>query len=139
MSNLKLIAYAGVGLVIFLSGWTINGWRWEAEHTAYKVKIKKAQDKIAKERKEAIDEADSLYNELEDKRNENSRLRADVASGRARLRINATCTTSGEGGSTGVDQTASPRLTPDAEQAYFDLRDGIIFQRKQLEACQSLL
>lgn len=139
MINLRLLAYAGICAAIFFSGWTINGWRWESKHTAYKVKIQKAQDQIVKERKEAIDKADSLYNELEDKRNENSRLRADVASGRARLRINATCTTQGEGGSAGMDQAPTPRLTPDAEQAYFDLRDGIIFQRKQLEACQSLL
>lgn len=80
--------------------------------------------------------------ELNDEKDKLKRLRDDVRTGRVGLRVNASCTTS-----TGISvpQTTStslmddetfPRLTPAAERAYFDLREGIETSRKQIEGLQ---
>jgi len=137
MPNLYLIAI--VATLSFLGGWNVNGWRWEAKYLDREIELEAQADKALAERQQQIVKADKIFNELEDARDENAKLRSDVAAGRARLRINATCTGEGKTTSSGMDQAQTCRLTPDAEQAYFHLRDGIIFHGKQLEACQSLL
>lgn len=61
------------------------------------------------------------------------RLHGDVAAGRKRLRISATCNTATP---SGVDAPEAPRITPDAERDYFRLRAGIETITKQLIGLQ---
>ncbi len=71
---------------------------------------------------------DAKYSrELADARAENETLRADVAAGRKRLRINATCsgTVREATGTSGVDNATGPRLADTAERDYFILRNGM--------------
>jgi prophage endopeptidase len=82
------------------------------------------------------------YTLLRDKEKQINQLRADVDAGRKRLRVNATCPASSDrlpetGTSSSVDNGATPRLTKDAEQAYFDLESGIDRITRQLLACQA--
>lgn len=32
LTNLKVLAYLGIAASLFLSGWWVNGWRWEAKY-----------------------------------------------------------------------------------------------------------
>ncbi|EPR4849811.1 lysis protein [Escherichia coli] len=85
---------------------------------------------------------DARYSrELADARAENETLRADVAAGRKRLRINATCSgTVREGtGTSGVDNATGPRLADTAERDYFILRERLMTMQKQLEGAQEYI
>ncbi|EFA2309858.1 lysis protein [Escherichia coli] len=68
---------------------------------------------------------DAKYSrELADARAENETLRADVAAGRKRLQVAATCAKSTTGASS-MGDGESPGLTADAELNYYRLRSGI--------------
>ncbi|EKH3670456.1 lysis protein, partial [Escherichia coli] len=85
---------------------------------------------------------DARYSrELADARAENETLRADVAAGRKRLRINATCSgTVREAPTTsGVDNATGPRLADTAEWDYFILRERLMTMQKQLEGAQEYI
>ncbi|ELR0534458.1 lysis protein [Escherichia coli] len=85
---------------------------------------------------------DAKYSkELADARAENETLRADVAAGRRRLRVNATC----PGGvreatnSSGVADAASPGLTDSARWDYFTLRERIATSEKMIRGLQAYI
>ena len=85
---------------------------------------------------------DAKYSrELADARAENETLRADVAAGRKRLRINATCPGSVREAPTtsGVDNATGPRLADTAERDYFTLRERLMLMQKQLEVAQEYI
>ncbi|PDU80990.1 lysis protein [Escherichia coli] len=85
---------------------------------------------------------DAKYSrELADARAENETLRADVAAGRKRLRINATCsgTVREATGTSGVDNATGPRLADTAERDYFILRERLMTMQKQLEGAQDYI
>ncbi len=87
----------------------------------------------------ALDE--KYTKELADARAENETLRADVAAGRKRLRINATCSgTVREAPTTsGVDNATAPRLADTVERDYFTLRERLMLMQKQLEGAQDYI
>ncbi len=76
--------------------------------------------------------------ELADARAENEALRADVAAGRKRLRVNATCPgpVREATASSGVDYATGPRLADAAERDYLTLRERLIVMQKQLEGAK---
>ncbi|WP_430651029.1 lysis protein [Escherichia coli] len=85
---------------------------------------------------------DARYSrELADARAENETLRADVAAGRKRLRINATCsgTVREATGTSGVGNATGPRLAEAAERDYFILRERLMTMQKQLEGAQEYI
>ncbi|MFS1583609.1 MAG: lysis protein [Candidatus Arsenophonus phytopathogenicus] len=66
------------------------------------------------------------YQELTHARQTIEALRLAVARGFKRLRVNATCPKeSGASSSASVDDGSTARLTADAEQAYYTLREQI--------------
>ncbi|EAM2339609.1 lysis protein [Salmonella enterica] len=80
--------------------------------------------------------------ELADAKAENDALRDDVAAGRRRLLVNATCPAVPTGKSTSaasVDNAASATLTANAERNYWRLRDGIATVTKQLEGAKDYI
>ena len=79
--------------------------------------------------------------ELADARAENETLRADVAAGRKRLRVNATCpgTVREAPTTSGVDNATGPRLADTAERDYFTLRERLMLMQKQLEVAQDYI
>ncbi len=84
---------------------------------------------------------DARYSrELADARAENETLRADVAAGRKRLRINANCPSLRKAPITsGVDNATGPRLAEAAERDYFILRERLMAMQKQLEGAQEYI
>ncbi|ECX4790718.1 lysis protein [Salmonella enterica] len=78
--------------------------------------------------------------ELADAKAESEALRADLAAGRRRLQINATCPAStGDPGTTGATDAAAARLTPDAERNYQRLRTEIRAITYQVEGLQQYI
>lgn len=80
--------------------------------------------------------------ELADAKAENDALRDDVAAGRRRLHVNATCPAVPAGKTTtapGVDNAASPRLADSAQRDYFTLRERVTTMQKQLEGAQQYI
>jgi prophage endopeptidase len=74
--------------------------------------------------------------DLADAQKNIAQLERDVAAGRKRLQLNATCPANGAPGTTRVDDGASPRLTDAAERDYWRLRSRIETITKQLTGLQ---
>ena len=106
--------------------------------------LKQATATIAdmQQRQRDVAAIDAKYTkELADAKTENETLRADVAAGRKRLRINATCsgTVREATGTSGVDNATGPRLADTAERDYFILRERLMAMQKQLEGAQEYI
>ncbi|SQN64933.1 lysis protein [Escherichia coli] len=135
MSRVTVIISALVICIIACLSWAVNHYRDNA------ITYKAQRDKKASELKLAnvtitdmqvrqrdVAALDARYSrELADARAENETLRADVAAGRKRLRINANCPGSLRKApiTSGVGDGESPGLTADAELNYYRLRGGI--------------
>ncbi|EBB8132092.1 lysis protein [Salmonella enterica] len=88
----------------------------------------------------ALDE--KYTKELADAKAENDALRDDVAAGRRRLFVNATCPAMPTGKSTSaarVDNAARPRLADSAQRDYFTLKERVTTMQKQLEGAQDYI
>lgn len=76
--------------------------------------------------------------ELNHERAENDALRLDVAAGRQRLPVKATCSTpaTGKAGAGGLADAATAELTADARSDYFTLRDQLALSRQMILGLQ---
>ncbi|HCB7186028.1 TPA: lysis protein, partial [Escherichia coli] len=140
MRRVTAIIYALVICIIVCLLWAVNHYRDNA------ITYKAQRDKKARELEQAnatitdmqvrqrdVAALDAKYSkELADARAENETLRADVAAGRKRLRINATChgTVREATGTSGVDNATGPRLADTAERDYFILRERLMMMQK---------
>ncbi|MDK9365347.1 lysis protein [Lelliottia wanjuensis] len=114
-----------------------------ADH--YHDKYKKASDDLAlakatitdmTTRQRDVAALDAKYTqELADAQENINQLERDVANGKRRLQLNATCKSNATG-TTGMDDVASARLTDSAERDYFTLRQRIETVTKQLTGLQ---
>ncbi|ECG3785421.1 lysis protein [Salmonella enterica subsp. enterica serovar Florida] len=80
--------------------------------------------------------------ELADAQNQIDALERDVAAGRRRLYVNATCPAVPTGKSTStarMDNAASPRLADSAKRDYFTLKERVTTMQKQLEGAQDYI
>ncbi|HGP0794107.1 TPA: lysis protein, partial [Salmonella enterica subsp. diarizonae serovar 53:z10:z35] len=79
--------------------------------------------------------------ELADAKAENDNLRDDVAAGRRRLYVNATCPAAVRKATAApvMDNASTATLTANAERDYWRLRDGIATVTKQLEGAQDYI
>ncbi|HDY3404806.1 TPA: lysis protein [Salmonella enterica] len=143
MSRIKAIIASVIICIIVCLSWAVNHYRDNA--IAYKEQRDKATSIIAdmQKRQRDVAELDARYTkELADAKAENDALRDDVAAGRRRLLVNATCPAVPTGKSTSaarVDHAASATLTANAERNYWRLRDGIATVTKQLEGAQEYI
>ncbi|MDU1575408.1 MAG: lysis protein [Pantoea sp.] len=107
-------------------------------------------DSLAAERQQTIDDLqvrqrdvaalDAKYTkELADAQATIDQLHDDVASGKRRLQLNATCTKQSTSGAPGMDDAASPGLTDAAERDYFTLRSRIELAGKQIAGLQQYI
>jgi len=98
-----------------------------------------AKDEIVDMQKRQRDVAalDAKYTqELEDAKANINQLERDVAAGKRRLQLSATCGKSGTPSTTAMDDATSPRLTDSAQRNYFTLRERIETATKQLTGLQ---
>ncbi len=121
-----------------------NAITYKAQRDNKASELEKANATITdmQQRQRDVAALDAKYTkELADARAENETLRADVAAGRKRLRVNATCvsTTDKTTGTARVDNAARPRLADAAEWNYFTLRDKLKTMQAQLEGAQAYI
>ncbi len=118
------------------------------EANRYRNKYKEAQS-IAESRLETINDMqrrqksvaalDEKYTkELADAKATIDQLHDDVANGKRRLRLNASCEKQSSSASS-MDDAASPRLTDSAQRDYFTLRDRIETASKQIAGLQEYI
>lgn len=146
----KAIGYGAAAVGIFLAGWWVNGWRWEAKWNDREAELAKAHAQTLseyREREHVLQDALALVDiertaERTKAREENDRLRAAVDAGAVRLRIRAACPSPElpqAASGPGVGDRAQAELAADARQDYFALRSGIVEVEKALAACQDIL
>lgn len=85
----------------------------------------------------ALDE--KYTKELADAKATIDQLHDDVATGRRRLQLSATCTKQYATGTSGMGDAASARLTDAAQQDYFTLRQRIEVAGKQIAGLQQYI
>ena len=136
--------------VICLAGGLI--WSANHYHSLYKDEQKRADtaEESVKLKQATIDDMqvrqrdnaalDAKYTgELADERAENEKLRADIAAGKRKLQLNATCSKSNSTRASSLGDGEGPRLTVDAELNYWRLRDGISRITKQVSYLQDYI
>lgn len=154
MKTYLAIFIVGCSLGAFVNGWRLNSDIAELK-TVHSDKLRTISDEALKTQQSLqaeLDENEKLwataeaiqYRKLRDAENEINHLRDDVAAGRKRLLINATCPTSSDNvpetkASTSMDNGTAPELNPEARQNYYALRNGIERVTNQLLACQARL
>ena len=149
MSRVAAIIYALVICIIVCLSWAVNHYRdnaitYKAQRDKKVSELKLANATITdmQQRQRDVAALDARYTkELADARAENETLRADVAAGRKRLRVNATCpgTVREATGTSSVDNATGPRLADTAERDYFILRERLMTMQKQLEGAQEYI
>ncbi|HIE6548048.1 TPA: lysis protein [Escherichia coli] len=149
MSRVTAIISALVICIIVCLSWAVNHYRDNA--IAYKEQrdkkvseLKQATATITdmQQRQRSADALDAKYTkELADAKAENETLRADVAAGRKRLRINATCPgpVREATGTARVDNATGPQLADTVTRDYFTLRERLMTMQKQLEGAQEYI
>ncbi|EBN7715269.1 lysis protein [Salmonella enterica] len=144
--------YFTVGLIAALgvAGWTADHYyrkavSWRDDYRAtYRVTRQQAATIMDMQtRQRDVAALDAKYTkELADAQNQIDALERDVAAGRRRLYVNATCSAVSAGKTTstpGVDDGTGPRLNPTAERNYYTLRKRIEKARKQIDGLQSYI
>ncbi|ELY4545242.1 lysis protein [Cronobacter sakazakii] len=132
-----LLFLAAVGFALYYRASLTKA---EASLTEVNRELKLAKDDIEdmQTRQRDVAALDARYTkELADAQDNIDQLERDVAVGRKRLQLNASCSKNGTTGTTRVDDGASPRLTDAAERNYFILRERIETVTRQLSGLQA--
>lgn len=164
-------AVIAVAVVVLLTmgtgvGWVLNGWRLESrvsmaeaatetEGRAHQADLAAISNAAAQqitqamakqqEAQQALADLDRKHTEdLKNAKDENDRLRGDVADGHRRLQLKASCPADSRGvpsstGAAGLADGAGPRLDAAAERDYWRLRDDITTARSQIAGLQQYI
>ncbi|EEP5303773.1 lysis protein [Salmonella enterica] len=144
-----MIASAIICIIVCLS-WAVNHYRnnaitYKEQHDTVTHRLTLANATITdmQTRQRDVATLDARYTkELADAKAENDALERDVADGRRRLYVNATCPAMPTGKSTStarMDNAASPRLADSAQRDYFTLKERVTTMQKQLEGAQDYI
>ncbi|HCT5194007.1 TPA: lysis protein [Raoultella ornithinolytica] len=147
MSRLTAIISAVVICLIVSLGWLAN--HYHANATEFKRQrdektkaLNLANDTITdmQTRQRDVAALDAKYTgELADAKATIDQLERDVASGKRRLQLNATCSASGATATGGVGDASGPRLTDSAQRDYFTLRERILTITGQVNYLQDYI
>ncbi|MII50064.1 lysis protein, partial [Salmonella enterica subsp. enterica serovar Bredeney] len=130
-----MIASVIICIIVCLS-WAVNHYRDNAiaykeqrDTVTHKLTLANATITDMTKRQRDVADLDARYiKELADAKAENDALRDDVAAGRRRLLVNATCPAMPTGKSTSaasVDNASRPRLADSAQRDYFTLKERV--------------
>ncbi|WP_426578572.1 lysis protein [Xenorhabdus stockiae] len=109
--------------------------RLKRQYDGQVIAIGKQQESI-----KHLAELDKVHiQELANAKTEIDTLRADVAAGRRKLRIQATCPVSEATSSSGVVNATTVELPRETGQAVLDIREGIINDRAKLRYLQDYI
>ncbi|EKY3196884.1 lysis protein [Cronobacter turicensis] len=131
-----------VAVIIIALNYRASLTKAEASLTKVNRELNLAKDDIKDMQRRQRDVAalDAKYTkELADAQENIAQLERDVAAGRKRLQLNATCPANRASGTTRVDDGTGPRLTDAAERNYFILRERIEVTGKQIAGLQQYI
>ncbi|ELY6276689.1 lysis protein [Cronobacter muytjensii] len=131
-----------VAVIIIALNYRASLTKAEASLTKVNRELKLAKEDIddMQRRQRDVAALDAKYTkELADAQENIAHLEHDVAAGRKRLQLNATCLANGAPGTTRVDDGAGPRLTDAAERNYFNLRNRIETSMKMIAGLQQYI
>lgn len=128
-------------------GWTAKhyydkaeAWKRVAERSQELTKQQAVIITDMQKRQREVAALDEKYTkELADAKATINQLHDDVANGKRRLQLKATCEKQSTSSPTGMDDAASARLTVAAQQDYFTLRERIEVARKQIIGLQQYI
>ena len=146
--NPRLVVYSALSAILFLSGWTINGWRWESKVADIRLEASESalqaaiaardRQRTAQAKISALDAQKTK--ELNRAKSEINRMRESVANGTGWLSLNANCPKlPGLTIDTGLGDGTAPRLTDSAERDYWLLRERAATCVKQVEVLQGAI
>lgn len=147
MSRLIAIIAAAIILLIVSLAWGVNHYRDNALN--YKEQRDKATSALTlanetisdmRVRQRDVAALDAKYTgELANAKATIDQLERDVAAGKRRLQLNATCRKDGSSTSGSVGDATSPRLTDSAQRDYFTLRERITIITGQVNYLQDYI
>ncbi|EEE6557930.1 lysis protein [Salmonella enterica subsp. enterica serovar Anatum] len=150
MNRITFTAIILLLMVAIALAWTTDHYHGNAvrykdqrDTATHNLKLANATITDMTKRQRDVAALDAKYTkELADAKAENDALRDDVAAGRRRLLVNATCPAMPTGKSTSaasVDNAGRPRLADSAERDYFTLKERVTTMQKQLEGAQDYI
>ncbi|WP_426608333.1 lysis protein [Pantoea anthophila] len=119
-----------------------NAIDYKAQRDTATGNLKLANDTITdmQTRQRDVAALDEKYTkELADAKATIGQLHDDVATGKRRLQLNATCQKQSTTGTSSLDDAASARLTDAAQRDYFTLRERIEVAGKQIAGLQQFI
>ncbi|ELY3999444.1 lysis protein [Cronobacter sakazakii] len=134
-----LLFLAAVGFALYYRASLTKA---EASLTEVNRELNLAKDTIAdmQTRQRDVAALDAKYTqELADAQSTITQLERDVATGKRRLQLNATCTANGTTGTGSLGDASTARLTDSAQRDYFTLRDRIETVTKQVNYLQDYI
>lgn len=136
VSHWKVIVFALMFVWVVIAGKVANTYHDKYIQADKDLKLAKQAVTDMQTRQRDVATLDAKYTqELADAQETINQLEHDVATGKRRLQLNATCKGNSTGTS-GMDDATSPRLTDSAERDYFTLRQRIETVTKQLTGLQ---
>jgi prophage endopeptidase len=134
-----LLLATSVAFALYYRGNAID---YKAQRDTATGNLKLAKDAITdmQTRQSDVAALDEKYTkELADAKANIDQLHDDVASGKRRLQLNATCAKQPATGTSSLDDATSARLTESAKRDYFTLRERIEVAGKQIAGLQQYL
>ncbi|WP_105693516.1 lysis protein [Cronobacter dublinensis] len=145
--NWKLILFAAMTLLLAIAIVIASHYRsalTETKASLTKVNrelsLSKATIKDMETRQRDVASLDAKYTqELADAQSTINQLERDVATGKRRLQLNATCTANGTTSTGSLGDASTARLTNSAQRDYFTLRERIETVTKQVNYLQDYI
>ncbi|PUX29917.1 lysis protein [Cronobacter sakazakii] len=134
-----LLFLAAVGFALYYRASLTKA---EASLTRVNRELNLAKDTITdmQTRQRDVAALDAKYTqELADAQSTINQLERDVATGKRRLQLNATCTANGATGTGSMGDASTARLTDSAQRDYFTLRERIETVTKQVNYLQDYI
>lgn len=136
VSHWKVIVFALMFVWVVIAGKVANSYHDKFLQADKDLKLATQTITDMQTRQRDVATLDAKYTqELADAQETINQLERDVATGKRRLQLNATCK-GNTTGTSGMDDATSPRLTDSAERDYFTLRQRIETVTKQLTGLQ---
>ncbi|MGX5067647.1 lysis protein [Enterobacter sp. UPMP2076] len=136
VSHWKVIVFALMFVWVVIAGKMANSYHDKYLQADKDLKLATQTITDIQTRQRDVASLDAKYTqELADAQETINQLEHDVATGKRRLQLNASCK-SNSTGTSGMDDATSPRLTESAERDYFTLRQRIETVTKQLTGLQ---
>lgn len=136
VSHWKVIVFALMFVWVVIAGKVANSYHDKFLQADKDLKLATQTITDMQTRQRDVATLDAKYTqELADAQETINQLERDVATGKRRLQLNATCK-GNTTGTSGMDDATSPRLTESAERDYFTLRQRIETVTKQLTGLQ---